>query len=116
LPTQGVVAGQQQFGTIPAQQGAVGYGYPPISGHPGAGYPGSANTSLWHTNKNAMYAMIVTAIYLLIALTTPFGLLGIVPVLASIRSAQAGEKLAPFAIGAAALAFIVGMLKLTHHL
>jgi hypothetical protein len=63
-----------------------------------------------------MYAMIVTAIYLLIALTTPFGLLGIVPLLASIRSAQAGEKLAPYAIGAAALAFVVGMLKLTHHL
>jgi hypothetical protein len=69
----------------------------------------------WQANPHASRALIVTAIYLLIALTTPLGLLGIVPILASIRSAQAGEQLAPAAIGAAVLAFIVGMLKLTHH-
>jgi Protein of unknown function (DUF2510) len=87
------------------------YGYQPMQA-PG-GYD-AAPKSIWQSSRHATFAMAVTAVYLVIALTTPFGLIGIVPIVASIRSAQAGEKLAPFAVGAAVIAFIVGMVKFTH--
>jgi hypothetical protein len=95
---------------IPPQ--AAPYGYQPVP--PTMRY-GTEPKTVWQSNPHAMRAMIVTAIYLVIAITTPLGLLGIVPILASGRSFQAGEKLAPYAMGAAALALIVGIVKLTHH-
>ncbi|MGN6475255.1 MAG: DUF2510 domain-containing protein [Mycobacteriales bacterium] len=70
--------------------------------------------SLWHQNPHAMLALIVTAVYVVIAVTTPFGLIGIVPLVASIRSAQAGEKLGPLAVGAAVIALVVGLSKFAH--
>jgi hypothetical protein len=107
----------QPFAAVPAQPQGQPPGYQPMGYQP-VPTPTSRHTNgtIWQENRNATYALIVTAIYVVIAVTTPFGLIGIVPILASVRSAQAGEKLAPFAIGAAVLAFIVGMLKFTHHL
>ena len=97
-------------GGSPIPEQAQPYGYQPMSAP--AEDPGR---SIWHGSPHAVRALIVTAIYVVIAISTPFGLLGIVPIVASIGSMQAGEKLAPYAVGAAALAFIVGMLKVTHH-
>jgi Protein of unknown function (DUF2510) len=109
------------FPQVPTQPGPV-FGTPvPPQAQPSGYQPYLPSAvvqpqrSIWQANPHSTRALVVTAIYVVIAVATPFGLLGIVPIFASIRSLQAGERLAPAAVGAAALAFIVGMLKLTHH-
>ena len=90
------------------------YGYQPYQPYQQM-TTGGPQGSVWQSSPHSVRALIVTAIYFVIAVTTPFGLLGIVPIVASIRAMQSGEKLATAAVGAAAFAFIIGMLKLTHH-
>lgn len=77
---------------------------------------GAPSNSLWHQNQAAMWTFIVTAIYIFIALATGIGIIGIVPVAMAIRSQSRGERLAPFAIGAAVIAVVIGVATITHRL
>jgi len=71
---------------------------------------GSASSS-----STSFTAIGVVALYLLIAASTGIVLLGVLPVMLSIRAFQRGEKLAPVALAAAALAILVALSALAHH-
>jgi hypothetical protein len=60
-------------------------------------------------NTYAVIAMVVSAAYLVIAMTAGVVLLGIVPVLMTVRSFRAKERLAPVAAAATAVAVVVGL-------
>jgi hypothetical protein len=57
----------------------------------------------------------VAAVYVAIALASRFVLIGIVPVMASIRAVRLKERLAPVAVVAAVAAVAVGIFVLSHH-
>ncbi len=73
------------------------------------------NNTFWHQNQTAMWTFIVTAIYIFIALSTGFGIIGFVPAALAYRSQVRGEPLALLAIGAAVIAVIIGVTTFTHH-
>jgi hypothetical protein len=56
----------------------------------------------------------VAALYVLLAVTTHFVLIGIVPVMASIRAVRRREPLAPLAVVAAVVAVVVGISAFAH--
>lgn len=95
------------------------------SGGPAAGTPSDHSAlmstarmggdSLWHKNQTAMWTFIVVAIYIFIALSTGFGIIGFVPAALAWRSHSRNEPLAPLAIGAAVIAVVVGVTTFTHH-
>jgi Protein of unknown function (DUF2510) len=60
-------------------------------------------------NQASFTAIGVAALYVLVAVTTHFVLIGIVPLIASIRAVRRRERLAPLAIVAAAVALVVGI-------
>ncbi len=84
---------------------------------PGLQQPGapSASPSLLDTNPKSVTAIGVVVAYLVIAATTGIVFLGIFPVLLSIRAFQRGERLAPVAMAAAALAVFVALSAVSHH-
>jgi hypothetical protein len=66
-------------------------------------------------NKYAFITLGVVALYVLIAWKAHVYVLGVLPVVMSIRSKSRGEPLAVVAIVAAAVAVLVAVLGLTHH-
>ncbi len=90
----------------PATLGATG---------PAQSAPQSASALLLDANPKSLTAIGVVAAYLLIAVTTGVVLLGIFPVLLSIRALRRGEQLAPVAMAAAALAVFVALSSVPHH-
>jgi hypothetical protein len=73
---------------------------------------GQAQVSFAKRNALSLTAIGVVAAYIVLALTTRVVLLGIFPVLLSVRATKRKESLAPFAIGAAVLAIGVALLAL----
>jgi hypothetical protein len=71
--------------------------------------------SLLQRNRLTFTAIAVVAVYVLIAMTTRVAMLGIFPVLLSIRAFRRGEQLAPLALGAALLAVAIAVAGLSHH-
>jgi hypothetical protein len=63
-------------------------------------------------NSLSLTAMAVVAVYIVIALSTRVVLLGIFPVLLSVRAIRAREALAPFAVGAAIIAVGIAFFAL----
>lgn len=63
-------------------------------------------------NSLSLTAMAVVAVYIVIALSTRVVLLGIFPVLLSVRAIRRKEVLAPLAVGAAVIAVGVAFLAL----
>jgi hypothetical protein len=63
--------------------------------------------ALRHSNRFSFTALIFAAIYLALALTVHFVLIGIVPVMSSIRAFQNKEKLAPISAIAAVVVVVV---------
>jgi hypothetical protein len=63
-------------------------------------------------NSISLTAMAVVAVYIVIALSTRVVLLGVFPVLLSVRAIRRKEVLAPFAVGAAVIAIGVAFLAL----
>jgi hypothetical protein len=60
-------------------------------------------------NHYAFITFGVSALYIVLALATGFAILGLIPVLMSMRSQRRHEPLAPFAIVAAVVAVIVSI-------
>ncbi len=65
-------------------------------------------------NQASFTAIGVAVLYVLLAVTTHFVLIGIVPLLASIRAVRLREPLAPLAVVAAVVALVVGISAFAH--
>jgi hypothetical protein len=85
------------------------YGTPPSYG--GGQYAG-ANLSFAKRNSLSLTAIGVVVLYVLLAMTTHFVLIGILPVLMSVRAIKAKETLAPAAVAAAIIAVLVAFAAL----
>lgn len=83
-----------------------------VSGSYGSGSYASANVSFAKRNSHSVTAIGVVALYVLLAVTTHFVLLGILPVLLSVRAIKAKETLAPAAVAAAVVAVAVAFAAL----
>jgi hypothetical protein len=68
-----------------------------------------------HRNRTALTTLAVVAAYVVLALTTRVVLLGIFPVVLSLRAFRRGEQLAPLAIIAAIGAVIFSLAFLSHN-
>jgi hypothetical protein len=66
-------------------------------------------------NRYAFITLGIVACYVLIAWKAHIFVLGILPVVMSVRSKSRNEPLAPVAIVAAAVALLVAVLGFTHH-
>jgi uncharacterized protein DUF2510 len=107
-------ASTAQYGQPGPQYGpATPYGSAVPSGATGRrGYGVGAGVGFRQRNTLSLTAIGVVALYVLLALTTRFVLLGIFPVLMSIRATRRREPLAPVAIAAAVIAVVVAVLAL----
>ncbi len=76
------------------------------------GTQGQSQVSFAKRNSLSLTAIAVVAAYIVLALTTRVVLLGIFPVLLSVRATKRKESLAPFAVGAAVVAIGVAFLAL----
>ena len=72
-----------------------------------------ANLSFAQRNSVSLIAIGVVALYILLAVSTHIVLLGIFPVLMSVRAIKRREALAPFAVIAALVAVGVAIIALT---
>lgn len=70
------------------------------------------NVSFAQRNRHSLTAIGVVALYVLLAATTHFVLIGIVPVMLSVRAIRAKETLAPAAVAAAVIAVVVAFAAL----
>jgi 4-amino-4-deoxy-L-arabinose transferase-like glycosyltransferase len=66
-------------------------------------------------NRTTLTALAVVVGYLVLAKTTGIVLLGIFPVVLSVRAFQRKEQLAPVALLAAAVAVVFSLSVITHH-
>jgi len=89
--------------TITPNHGGASYGSGPYA---------SANLSFAKRNTQSLTAIGVVALYILLAMTTHFVLIGILPVLMSVRAIKAKETLAPAAVAAAVVAVLVAFAAL----
>ncbi|HEY5200319.1 MAG TPA: DUF2510 domain-containing protein [Acidothermaceae bacterium] len=106
MPTQAFAAAPAWPGggaTITPNYGTTSYG--------GSTYA-SANVSFATRNRHSLTAIGVVVLYVLLAMTTHFVLIGIVPVMLSIRAIKAKETLAPAAVAAAVIAVVVAFAAL----
>jgi hypothetical protein len=71
-----------------------------------------ANLTLAQRNKHSLTAIGVVVLYVLLAVTTHFVLIGIVPIVLSVRAIKAKETLAPAAVAAAVVAVLVAFAAL----
>jgi len=70
--------------------------------------------SVLQRNRLTVTAVAIVAAYILIALTTRFVLLGILPLMLSYRAFRRGEVLAPLALVAAVAAVVVSVSAIHH--
>ena len=96
------------MGYGPGPGGPPGYLPPTV---PRTSYP-MGQPSFGHANQQSLTAMGVSALYLVLAAATHIFLLGIVPIILSVRAVSRREKLAPFAVLAAVVALVVGIAAL----
>ncbi len=69
--------------------------------------------SLWERNRYALITMGIVAVYVILAVETHIVMLGIWPILMSIRSWQRKEPIAGLAVCAAVAAMLIAVLALT---
>jgi len=101
-------AWQSASTTITPSYGTGTYG----SATYGGGSYAPAKVSFAKRNTQSLTAIGVVVAYVLLALTTHFVLIGILPVLMSIRAIKAKETLAPAAVAAAVIAVVVAFAAL----
>jgi hypothetical protein len=107
-----------QYGTanVPAQSYANPYGPATPSSPTGtyyqAGFGGPANLGFGKQNSYSLIAMGVAALYILIAMTSHIVIMGVIPVMLSIRAFKSRERLAPVALIAAIIAVVVAFAAL----
>ena len=100
---QWLLPGRQARATITPNYGNASYG---------ASTYAPANLTFAKRNRHSLTAIGVVALYVLLAVTTHFVLIGIVPVMLSIRAVKAKETLAPAAVAAAVIAVVVAFAAL----
>lgn len=109
--------GQQPYGHQPYGQQPYGqqpYGQPGYGPHYGQpAYQPTAPGSLWHRNQYSFITMIVSIIYIAIAFEAHFVLIGVVPILMTIRAFGRKEKLAILAAIFAGLSVVIILTSLT---
>ncbi len=88
------------------------FGPAPVS--PYAAPAASGPQTLWQQNKLSGITMIVSVIYVLLAVEARIALLGIFPVLMTVRAFNRKERLAPLAAVFAAIAIIISLVHLAH--
>jgi hypothetical protein len=71
--------------------------------------------TFYHQNQYAVYTLILTAVYFIVALSIGLVFIGIAPAFGAWRSKERGEPIAPIAIGAAVVAVIFGVVMLRNH-
>lgn len=87
------------------------HGVPSVGGY-GSGLRSPAKLSFAKSNSLSLTAIGVVVLYVLLAMTTHFVLIGILPVLMSVRAIKAKETLAPAAVAAAVVAVLVAFAAL----
>jgi hypothetical protein len=97
-----------------AQQGFYGGAANAAAARPTQFRP-APTVSSGRRNQYAFITLGIVALYVLIAWKSHVYVLGVLPVVMSIRSKSRGEPLAVVAIIAAAVAVLVAVLGLTHH-
>jgi hypothetical protein len=75
----------------------------------------AATANGWQRNKLAFITVGIVAVYVILALKAHVYILGILPVMMSIRSKSQNEPLAIVAIMAAAVAVLIAVVGLTGH-
>jgi hypothetical protein len=71
--------------------------------------------TLTQRNSTTFTAVVVVALYLVLAATTGIVLIGIFPAMLAFRAFQRREPLAALAVAAAAVAIVFSLTVLTHH-
>jgi uncharacterized protein DUF2510 len=104
------------YGTVPPPAQSYGNPYATTTASGGTHYPagfgGPANLSFAKQNSLALIAMGVAALYILIAMTSHVVIMGVIPVMLSIRAFKRREQLAPVALVAAIIAVVVAFAAL----
>jgi hypothetical protein len=101
----------------PSAGSATAGGYP-TGGYPTSGYPtGTYGQAQQHSyvkqNSLSFTVMGVVAVYILLAMSTHIVVLGILPVVLSVRAVRQREALAPVAVIAAIVAVLVAFAALS---
>jgi hypothetical protein len=78
-------------------------------------YSAASQPTIVERNRTTLTALAVVVGYLVLAKTTGVVLLGIFPVMLSIRAFQRKEQLAPLALLAAAVAVVFSLSVMAHH-
>ncbi|MBV9607257.1 MAG: hypothetical protein JO027_19230 [Solirubrobacterales bacterium] len=78
-------------------------------------YTAAPQRTVFERNRTTLTALAVVVGYLLLAKTTGIVMLGIFPVMLSIRAFQRKEQLAPLALLAAAVAVFFSLSVMAHH-
>lgn len=99
----------------PPATGYPAFGSQPYGQQPYAPWGGGRNQSFGSANRFSFIAVGVSILYLVIAVTTHFVILGILPIGMAIRALGRKEKLAPVALVLAVIALVVGITGFTHH-
>jgi Protein of unknown function (DUF2510) len=115
----GVEGASQKVGdfTIPAdlpsapQGGGTGWGRGRGRGRGGYGYGNGRSGG----NRLSITVFCVEAVYLVLAATTGFLLIGILPLFLSIRAISAREKLGPVALAVTIVGFVASLALSGHH-
>jgi hypothetical protein len=96
----------------PGQPGPADYGYPapPVAPPPVPAAPASA----WHRNQVSAIAVIFCVVYLGLAFSTHFVILGIAPLLMTIRAFRRREPLAALALVLTIITLGVSLTALAH--
>jgi hypothetical protein len=93
-------------GEGPSAPGSLGHAWAPMT------------TSMSGSRSDNQFAYITfgfAAFYILLAVMTHFVLIGVVPILMAVRSLNAREKLAPYAMGVAILTVVISFMTLSGH-
>ena len=86
--------------------------YAPVAGQP---VIPTQQKSVFDRNPTSFGAMAVILVYIFIAATLHFALLGIVPFFMAIRAFRRGEQLAPVAMAAVVFGILVAFAAAAHH-
>lgn len=89
--------------------------YPPVGVEPQWGSHMPTVSDQTGRNKFSFIAMGVAAAYILLAVTTHFVILGIIPLAMAARALKRNEQLAPLALGVAIVALVIGIAGFAGH-
>jgi hypothetical protein len=109
-PTGGHQAGGYQTGGY--QAGGYQAGGSPGAAYPSGGYGQAQQLSFAKQNSLSLTAIGVVALYVVIAMSSHVVLLGIFPVMLSVRAISRKEQLAPVAVIAAIVAVVVAFMAI----